>query len=272
MTAHAMQGDREKCLNAQMDDYITKPIDVDKFFALLEKWLMDKIEQLQLNETQDTMQNIETSANTAEQTTPVLPTLKAINIPKALVRMRGKQDLLLRLLHNFKAQKADMAQQISAALQAKDMSTAKALIHSLKGEAGTLETTALFVATQNLEQQVLQNSSEQQAYLLVVEHALLEVLKDIEILEQAIPQSAEPDNLPRDTEVNRAELTKNLQELKKLLQDNNLRAKKLAKTITPQLQVSAYAEHWDKLLQALAVLDFEIAQTYLQIVTEKLKI
>jgi len=42
MTAHAMKGDREKCLNAGMDDYITKPIKREIVFNILEKWVFRK--------------------------------------------------------------------------------------------------------------------------------------------------------------------------------------------------------------------------------------
>lgn len=39
MTANAMKGDKEMCLNAGMDDYIAKPVDAQKLYALMGKWL-----------------------------------------------------------------------------------------------------------------------------------------------------------------------------------------------------------------------------------------
>ena len=42
MIAHALKGDREKCLESGMDDYLSKPIDADKFYATVEKWANSK--------------------------------------------------------------------------------------------------------------------------------------------------------------------------------------------------------------------------------------
>lgn len=42
MTANAMEGDRERCLSAGMNDYITKPVQLDTLKATLERWLEDR--------------------------------------------------------------------------------------------------------------------------------------------------------------------------------------------------------------------------------------
>jgi CheY-like chemotaxis protein len=42
ITAYALEGDREKCLAVGMDDYITKPLSLDAFKAMLMRWLPHK--------------------------------------------------------------------------------------------------------------------------------------------------------------------------------------------------------------------------------------
>ena len=47
MTANAMRGDREKCIEAGMDDYITKPLRVDDLIKMIEFWGKKKFSNIE---------------------------------------------------------------------------------------------------------------------------------------------------------------------------------------------------------------------------------
>jgi CheY-like chemotaxis protein len=42
VTAKAMKGDREKCIESGATDYIPKPVDLDQLFSLMRVWLRDR--------------------------------------------------------------------------------------------------------------------------------------------------------------------------------------------------------------------------------------
>ena len=48
LTAHAMKGDKEKCLEAGMDDYTTKPIKRESVYEIIDKWIFSKEKSIHL--------------------------------------------------------------------------------------------------------------------------------------------------------------------------------------------------------------------------------
>jgi response regulator RpfG family c-di-GMP phosphodiesterase len=153
MTAHAMDGDEQKSLEAGMNDHITKPIDPDKMFATLQKWIKPVKEQT-------TPQSPQTHELPAEniQTIPVgddLPEfLDGFDLADGLKRLQGNKKLYRKLLLNFAADYNRVGKEIAEASDAEKYDQAESLVHNLKGLAGNLAATQLEAAAVNLEKLV----------------------------------------------------------------------------------------------------------------------
>ena len=112
VTAHAMKGDREKCLAAGMDDYIAKPFRADQIAAVLRRWLPSDQDTDQLE----------------------LETLAALS---ELGRETGT-DLLGRVIAAFLREAPSQLQALSRAVAAGDRETAAQFAHSLQGGSAQL--------------------------------------------------------------------------------------------------------------------------------------
>ena len=133
MTAHAMARDREKCLVAGMNDYITKPVDPAELFAVLAKWMPGEAPP-------------EPLAAAAELATP-----KGISFELGLQRCMSRRDLYERVLQRFKETRADDVHELRAAVAAHDAKRVGAIAHSEVSTAGAIGADALAAAAGALE-------------------------------------------------------------------------------------------------------------------------
>ncbi|GAC16692.1 ATP-binding protein [Aliiglaciecola lipolytica] len=94
MTANAMQGEKQKCLDAGMSDYVTKPISAEKLTAKLTSWVLSKyIPQNKLKDVSHSEQEI--SLDGGESALPVW------DKDAALQRLMNNQTLLNKIVHLF---------------------------------------------------------------------------------------------------------------------------------------------------------------------------
>ena len=165
MTAHAMRGDRERSLDAGMNDHLTKPINPDTLTATLLRWM-----PTQPVTARDWAVNPVTPATSAEEFPAQLP---PFDIPAALARTNGKPQLLRKMLRGFSEQYKAAPTDLRAQLREGRMEEAYRLAHSLKGVAATLEARELAEAAAALGHALTERRMEDLSSLIrTLEEAL----------------------------------------------------------------------------------------------------
>jgi polar amino acid transport system substrate-binding protein len=140
MTAHAMQGDRERCIAAGMDDYLTKPLEQPQLRAALQKWLPGAAPIEETNDADDAASQIGT------------PPL--IDLDELDKRYGAKGTQILDLfLKDAPAQIASIGESI----QAHDAVATKKTVHALKGVSATVLASEMHEICKCLEQAALNN-------------------------------------------------------------------------------------------------------------------
>ena len=97
MTAQAMTGDREKCIEAGMDDYITKPIDINELFSALVKWIKPK--DRKITDTDISEKGFQSDEKRSED--DQLPALPGIDVESGLIRVGGNMKLYKKTVNKI---------------------------------------------------------------------------------------------------------------------------------------------------------------------------
>jgi signal transduction histidine kinase/DNA-binding response OmpR family regulator/HPt (histidine-containing phosphotransfer) domain-containing protein len=148
LTAHAMKGDRERCLEAGMDGYVSKPIRIGE--------LLNAIAQIVPGaaSTEDSETSHEQPAELAEPI-PVeaLPVGTAGFDPaKTLARLEGDRELMRKLVTLFTRQTPKLLAELSGAAHRSDPKALERTAHKLKGSLGSFGAQGLFEVAKRLEQ------------------------------------------------------------------------------------------------------------------------
>ncbi len=258
MTANAMVGDKEKCLDAGMNDFIAKPIDVAQLFGTLARWIAPAAPQ-------------EMTVLVA-QPEAELPVVSGLKMAEAMRRVGGNATLMRKLLDRFVETQFDAMQRIVAAIENNQLETAIREAHTLKGLAGNIGAGGLADSAARVEHLLSLGSHDGLPQALAAcTLALDELVPKIVLAMQSRSNVPEPGNTVV-AAVDRAQLEAGLRELSQLLQQDDAQAVKHLDGIGPVLVAAGQAEHARQLKRMLGQYDFEGALAQLGEVADALEL
>jgi two-component system, sensor histidine kinase and response regulator len=151
MTANAMAQDRERCLEAGMNDFVAKPIEPDQIDAVLRRWLPQQVGAA------PAVLPVSVNAAPSPALLADLSPLQEVNGLDPVLGLRrcgGRETFYRSMLRQFVEQQADAMDRLIASLRAGDSMTAERVAHTLKSVTGSIGASALSAQAAELEARI----------------------------------------------------------------------------------------------------------------------
>ncbi|PKN85955.1 MAG: hypothetical protein CVU46_09465 [Chloroflexi bacterium HGW-Chloroflexi-8] len=173
MTAHAMQGDKEKCLQAGMNDYISKPVTPKGLSEVLGKWLPSIQTEAMYEPVSD-----QKPGNVSQD-------LEIWDIRGMLERMMGDKDLAKMIVEGFIGDMPKQIQSMKNYVENKDIVGCERQAHTIKGASANVGGRALSALASEME--ILAKNGD----IVGFESLLIEIEKKFEQLKIAMETTAD---------------------------------------------------------------------------------
>jgi PAS domain S-box-containing protein len=262
MSANVMPADRRRAIDAGMNDYVTKPINVRELFSKLALWTGDAGIHARAPEI----------VNAGE---PIgLGQTDQIDIADGLSRARGNVDLYRELLGRFRDQYRHFAEEFRAARTSDQPGTATRYVHTLKGVAGNIGAAAIADLAGALEAACVADAApgHLDALSARLSTELTRLVRTLELLDTDANRQPAETSLPTLTPATIAECLRLAEKLRKLLAESDAAALPASAALAELVgSDSSLGRHVQALTARIQGFDFAEAVKALATVTTELR-
>lgn len=252
MTANAFAEDRAKCIEAGMNDFVAKPVEPERLFATLRRWI-PKNNEIEGNSRQIEHTNYRQIKIAAE-----------INIFAGIRNFAGKAKVYYRMLARFNELHREDGIKILQQLEAGHKEDAELTAHTLKGVAATLGAERVCEQAASIEQSIKQGKalaeisqaiSELDQRLTDAMHCITELLDNEQMMDSASEIQS---------------VLEYLKTLQALLADDDITSVDVWNQVHPSLVQSVETDLLKQIDKQIAVLDLPAALKLLNILLSKI--
>ena len=199
MTAHAMTGDKEKCINAGMNDYLSKPVDEQKLEDMLAKYLIvqvSKFEGAPAEPMNTPITNHSQSSEKQEQGALSIPeNLKQMDLNACTISYEKMPQVFIRVLEVYSNQYDGFEKELSELIETQQHVELKGMVHTLKGSSGSVGFTDLHQICKKAEDELSDKKAiSADSARLLLESVKASVIEANMILAQNRPEQTEQQN------------------------------------------------------------------------------
>lgn len=249
MTANAMEGDREKVIDAGMDDHIAKPINVDDMFSTMAQWIAPE------NPNQNSQQKVSPTAPKIK-----FPNMLYVDVEMGLSTTQNNEQLYLKLLKRFVQNYVTFDDDYKAAVSSDDKEAAIRWAHTLKGTAGNIGAKSIQLAAGQLEQNLKSIESVPLAIQAELNDALNNVLNELNSWLNQIDNESQSTNQAIQLPLDMAKVLTHIEKLQEYIEDYDTDASEVIDDLGSLLTNSPYEQHLSPLATAVDEYDFDTAQ------------
>ena len=245
LTASAMASDREQAIASGMNDFLKKPINPLELASVLMTWIR--------SEAQSPVADLSAADESNAGEKAELPILSREQTVKS--RLGGDMKLYRSLLNKFREGQAAAMEKLAQALADKELKSAKLIVHTLKGVAGTVGAVRLHAAAEQIEALLREDSPNE----IAANYKNLSAIFDetIEAMGAQLSAGNEADNVLSDAGAAPAEMT--LDRLRECLENYDADAAEVFEAVRRGGFLKAAPDELEQLEKCIGVYDYSDA-------------